>query len=179
MRLFIAINFNNDISERIFKTIQEFRKNTIRGNFTKKENLYLTLVFIGETTQIEDIKQAMNTIAAPSFCMEIGGLGHFSRTGGDIYWIGVKKNEILLSIHKQLSETLNDYGINIDKKPYKPHLTIGREIRMQSNLETALIKPMEPTSFEVNKISLMKSERLDGRLVYTEIYAKNLPTSDK
>ncbi|MPN39367.1 hypothetical protein SDC9_186895 [bioreactor metagenome] len=38
----------------------------------------------------------------------------------------------------------------------------------------AFSKSLPQMSMTVNKISLMKSERIEGRLTYTEIYAKSL-----
>lgn len=48
MRLFIEINFNEDIIEDLVRLQAEFKRCRVAGNFTKPENLHLTLVFIGE-----------------------------------------------------------------------------------------------------------------------------------
>ena len=48
MRLFIAINFNDDIKEELENNIEDLKDEAKRGNFSLIDNLHLTLAFIGE-----------------------------------------------------------------------------------------------------------------------------------
>ena len=50
MRLFIAINFNDDTHNRLIALRDELRSRSERGNFSLPENLHLTLAFIGEVS---------------------------------------------------------------------------------------------------------------------------------
>jgi 2'-5' RNA ligase len=47
MRLFIAVNFNNDTRSRLLALRGELSGKAERGNFSAPENLRLTLTFIG------------------------------------------------------------------------------------------------------------------------------------
>lgn len=62
MRLFIAINFNEDVIEDLVRLQAEFKRCRVAGNFTKPENLHLTLVFIGEYGNPDDILDVMETV---------------------------------------------------------------------------------------------------------------------
>lgn len=175
MRLFIAINFNQKISEQIEDIILRLKSQAVQGNFTRRENLHLTLAFLGESSKLTQIRNAMDSIATSSFVLKINGFGKFPRSGGDIYWLGVEKNQELETIHGQLTTKLLDEGFKIEKRPFRPHLTLGREVMLKKDFDKrAFEKTIAPISVEVNKISLMKSERLNGKLVYTEIYTRNL-----
>lgn len=175
LRLFIAINFAEEIKDKIFATIQNLKSYTSKGNFTKKENIHQTLVFIGETTKIDTVKQCMESVSAPPFRLDIHGLGCFPRDSGNIYWLGVKVNDTLYAIYKQLYNSLTANGFIIDSRPYKPHLTLGREIVLKRNNNIELFKQkIAPISIDVAYISLMKSERVSGKLIYTEIFRKEL-----
>ena len=46
MRLFIAINFNEDVTDDLARLQAELRDCGAEGNFTRPENLHLTLAFI-------------------------------------------------------------------------------------------------------------------------------------
>jgi len=48
MRLFIAINFPDEIKATIAKIRDGLKEKAFRGNFSSDENLHLTLVFLGE-----------------------------------------------------------------------------------------------------------------------------------
>lgn len=178
MRLFIAINFNEEIKAGINEIIKRLKKQAIQGNFTSMDNLHLTLVFLGEVApaKVNKIQQVMDRVNTASFALTIKGLGCFQQEGGDIYWLGIDRNGSLFALQKQLSQNLIQAGFPIDKRAYKPHLTLGRRVILPQQFNQAeFIKTLKPMKTEISKISLMNSERLDGRLTYTEIYAKELP----
>lgn len=176
MRLFTAILFNTDIEEALYQTEERLRSQSKSGTFTGKENLHLTVNFIGETKRLEEVKASMrsavNKIAAGSFFLTIGGFGKFRRREGDIYWVGVEREATLWKLQKELAKELIEAGFyDIDDMEYTPHLTLGRRVIVKEGFNA---KDMEasitPMKMKVAKISLMQSERLGGKLVYTEIY---------
>lgn len=179
MRLFIAINFEEEIKNRLCEAIGQLRDDSLQGNFTRRENLHLTLVFIGETQRVEDIKHAMDAVRAEPFSLKIGGLGRFKRQGGDIYWMGVEKNYTLTAIYEQLYDELSRAGFRLESRAYKPHLTLGREVVLQDGFDrNAFDKAFPQMTVQVEKISLMKSERIGGKLVYTDIYDRWLKKAE-
>lgn len=175
MRLFIAINFDAKTKAGIGKAIEGLKPYAIKGRFTHMDNLHLTLVFIGETSKVSAVKEAMDELRAPPFTLIIQGLGRFCRPGGDICWLGVSENEVLAHIYAQLSESLSQKGFVLERRPYKPHLTLGRELVLKEEFNPREFqKTIEPMPLEVAKVSLMQSERIAGRLKYTEIYSREL-----
>lgn len=180
MRLFTAIVFDKDTESHLYEIVEGLRAMSHAGTFTDRGNLHLTLNFIGETYREEEVRQAMDhavsRLKASSFTLSIQGLGRFGRKEGDIWWVGVEKREALSRLQKELVSELKEAGfLDVDDREYKPHLTLGRRVRLQEgfrpDLFEAKIKPME---MQVGRISLMKSERLKGKLVYTEIYHVSL-----
>jgi RNA 2',3'-cyclic 3'-phosphodiesterase len=85
MRLFIAIKFTEEIKNQLCTAIGYLKEHAIHGNFTQKENLHLTLVFIGDTAKTAEVARAMDMVQAQPFTLKISGLGKFRRDGGDIY----------------------------------------------------------------------------------------------
>ncbi|HHV63880.1 MAG TPA: RNA 2',3'-cyclic phosphodiesterase [Peptococcaceae bacterium] len=177
MRLFIAINLSESLKDEIASIMQNLKSFALQGNFTRRENLHLTLAFLGEVapTRIESIKQAMDKVSGGQFTLSIRELGHFPRSGGDIYWLGVEKNSSLLKLHTELCRELKAAGFKLEGRGFKPHLTLGRQIVLRTAFDQAEFSSKIPPLFqEVDRISLMKSERPDGILTYTEIYSKYL-----
>lgn len=176
MRLFIAILFNQEIKESLYATVEELKQTARGGTFTESENLHLTVNFIGETKRLEEVKESMRTAVeasrAESFPIRLQGLGRFKRTEGDIYWVGVERNDELWRLQKELVKKLVEAGFyDIDDRDYKPHLTIGRRVRVPHAFDgKALEAGIKPLQMQVERISLMKSERVEGRLIYTEIH---------
>lgn len=175
MRLFIAINFEEEVKDRLCGAIDRLRENSLRGSFTQRENLHLTLVFIGETQRVDEIKHAMDMVYVNSFFLRIGGLGRFRRQGGDIYWMGVEGNDTLTDIYSRLSGELGQAGFRLENREYKPHLTLGREVVLRESFDRGAFESSFPyMDVHTEKISLMKSERVGGRLLYTNIFDRRL-----
>mgnify|MGYP000332869867 CR=1 FL=1 len=177
VRLFIAINFDEPNKDAIYHIMERLKSYTLQGSYTCKENLHLTLVFIGEVpvSKIDSIKACINQVKSKPFTITIGGIGRFKRSGGDIYWIGVEKNSSLLSIYKQLCDQLISLGFDIENREYKPHLTIARRVTISNDFdETKFSESVPNMDVLVQNIFLMKSERIKGKLTYTPIYQKDL-----
>lgn len=176
MRLFTAIIFPEEIKTSLYQMEQDLRQYASGGSFTEKDNLHLTVNFIGETDRLEFVKQSMQHAVmktnADSFVLSIGGFGQFKRREGDICWVGVEEEKTLWRLQKELVRELKDAGFfDIDDLEYKPHLTLGRRVRVGSDWkEKAMMESNTLLQTEVTRISLMKSERIQGKLVYTEIY---------
>ena len=166
MRLFIAIRFSNCIQQSLRQTINDLRRQGVRGNFSRVENLHLTLAFLGEVQDPKPVREAMNAVAAAPFSLELKESGVFH----DLYWVGIAENSELSSYVKMLRAELHARKIWFDTKPFKPHITIVRRARQEGKIQI----PVHPESFTVSRISLMKSERKNGTLIYTEISAIDL-----
>jgi len=171
MRLFIAVNFGMDTISKLISLRDELRSGSARGNFSLPENLHLTLAFLGECgeKQADYIKAVMDAAEFPAFGLTIERTGRFRRDGGDIWWAGVRDNKILLDLQKNLADGLRAKGFELDSRRYSPHITLGREV--VTIAETAP-RQVEPFGETVSKIELMKSERINGKLVYTAVYYK-------
>lgn len=179
MRLFIAINLKEDIKDYLLEIINLFRENTSRGNFTESNNLHLTLNFIGETDKKdlplleEAMKHSVENTGIKPFLLTTGKIGRFARREGDIYWLGVLKEENLWTLQKELVKQLKHRGFPVEDREYKPHLTLGRKVEVKRDFHISEVNEQLPArQMEVAKISLMKSERIGGKLVYTEIYSQ-------
>lgn len=172
MRLFISIDFSDEIKNTLTDAIGQLKKQSSSANFTREENLHLTLAFIGETENCDAAVRAMQTIKMKPFDITVGGFGSF----GDLWWIGIKTasgDSDLSRLSDRIKKALRSEGFDIDHKKFKPHITIAR--RVKTNSQTDRIRLNIPSaSMTVSGFSLMKSERVNGRLTYTELYWKSL-----
>ena len=162
MRLFIAIQFSDDIKKGLISVMHELKKKNVGGNYSPADNLHLTLAFIGETQNVEGVKRAMEATAFAPFMLSLTDLGNF----GDILWVGAKGGQKLKAYVKALGAQLDIAGIKYDRKKFEPHITLVRKAS-NARLQGITVPKKE---MMVRKISLMKSEQKNGRMVYTEIF---------
>lgn len=174
MRLFIAINFDR-ATIRSIRIVQSRLKQLGNGNFSKAENLHLTLAFLGEieASRLQDIQQAMNEIECASMCLTFDHIGCFRRDDGDIWWIGLEENPALAMLQSRLSSNLRACEFSLENRKFSPHITLSRRTKLFKEPDRESIMGT-PFSTQVSAISLMQSERIDGRLTYSGLYQKTL-----
>ncbi len=166
MRLFVAVNFTAEFKKELLEAINRLRKNCITGNFSRPENLHLTLTFIGETRDTAGAKAAVDACDAEPFDLVTICTGRF----GDVFWVGLEESAQLKALSKSLQTELRSRGFAIEKRPFRPHITLARRITVPSGLNFEVPK----ASMTVRRISLMKSEHINGILTYSEIFGKDL-----
>lgn len=169
MRLFIAINPNNDIRSRLLSLRDELKARSRRGNFVSPDNLHLTLAFLGECDESKtaNAKLAMDAVKVQPVAFDVQSLGRFRRQGGDIWWAGVREDRALLELQRSLTDRLVAAGFVLDGRKYSPHITLARQV--VTDVTPWRIEPFGETA---RIIDLMKSERINGKLTYTSIYRR-------
>lgn len=180
MRVFIAIEFDDEMKKYLAQRQADVKKNSDRGNFTGRENFHLTLRFIGEANreEIQRIKAAINGTAeaVESFGVKLGTLGEFPRNRKKIIWIGISEgHRDLKELFEKLEANLEREGFPREEREFRPHITLGREIILNKDFqEVSKEIVIEAKSIRVESISLMESTRIHGVLHYVPIYRKKL-----
>lgn len=175
MRVFIAIELDDEIKKYLSEIQTKVKKNSIKGNFTREANFHLTLRFIGDVDDkgIHSLKRAIDETSKEfqEFELKLGGLGEFPRKDKKIIWIGLSEGiKELKDLFKRLENNLEKQGFNREERGLKPHITIGREVRVDKPFEDLKNEiSIEPKLINVKKISLMESTRVNGVLSYIPI----------
>jgi 2'-5' RNA ligase len=166
MRLFIAINLNDEMKDALMDIQDTMRTYGVRGKETPPENMHLTLAFIGEYDDPERVKEIVESIEIRPFEMSLSGIGAF----GDLWWVGTNNSAPLMAISRRLRRALAEAGIPFDRKKFSPHITIIRRARGALSKEAAgEITDVIAASMTVDHISLMRSDRGKYGMVYTEL----------
>lgn len=163
MRIFIAIRFTEAFKSSIQDAQEGLKEYGVRGNYTQPENLHLTLAFIGETERVEEIKAAVDAVKFEPFVIRTGKLGCFNGRSR-VVWLGIEGEDKVKAIAQQLRRNLDKCGIDYAKGRFSPHITLVRQPS-----EMPLDVEVESESMTVSEICVMKSERINGRLVYTAL----------
>lgn len=163
MRLFIAIRLSDEIQRAIVDVQNTMRRQGIRGNYTPKENLHLTLAFIGEYSDPGYVLEAIENVPFVPVALTLSDMGAF----GDLWWIGLESSPELKSYVRRLRHALAEAGIPFDKKRFSPHITMLR--RADTELSKARTAPVKGLRMVSDHVSLMRSDRGKNRMIYTEI----------
>ena len=164
MRLFIAMEQSDPMKDALEQMQDEMRRRNVRGNYTPRGNLHLTLAFIGEYADPDAVLDAMEAVPFSPFPLRLEGFGHF----GDLWWTGLSGSDALTAYVRRLRRGLAEAAIPFDRKKFTPHITLVRRAVWDGRL--GLPATFVPdASMEVRRVSLMRSDRGRSGMIYTEL----------
>ncbi|XMB72136.1 RNA 2',3'-cyclic phosphodiesterase [Mycoplasmatota bacterium WC30] len=173
MRIFIALLFEDEKKDIIYDIIQEIKFISKSGNFTDIKNLHLTIQYLGYTTPelLENIKEKLAEINLSKFNYETNRIKYFKKGNNKkIVYLGVEKNDLLTNLYNLVAIKLNELDYRFSTTKYTPHISLGRGIALK---EGELISSIYCSSLTLsaNRISVMESTRVNGKIAYNELFS--------
>ena len=162
-RIFIAIRFNDEFKRKLVEIQESLKSRGVVGNYCSYGNLHMTLAFIGERYDLPAIRKAVSVVEFEPFDLSLGNLGTFPTKAG-VIWCGVKDGTSATSLANQLRERLTANEVSFSTLGFIPHISL---VQHPSSIITDIEVP--DATIRVEKIFVMKSERIDGELIYSEI----------
>ena len=170
MRLFVAMELSDTVREEAWRISRQWDDACPRGNFSRKENLHVTLRFLGECDpgKVEKIQSAVQWAAllASPFSLRLSRAGAFAKGNESVLWLGLAgETEPLRLLHDELDQALEPLGF-LPERVYRPHLTLARQVKDVDVKELCTGTLVKPVGMKVDHITLMHSTRVDGVLTY-------------
>jgi 2'-5' RNA ligase len=129
MRIFVALDLEAGIRERIQKFIEEAQPLAPRARWVRAESLHVTLKFIGEKPDalVKEIEQTLASVRAEGFEFRLSGAGFFpTPRAARVFWIGIDAGELLPALARAVEDALLPLGIAKQERAFSPHLTLAR-----------------------------------------------------
>ena len=168
-RTFIAINLPEKIKNRLVGF--QVKHSSLPARWTKKENLHITLLFIGsvKTEEIPDISESVKqTVQKHNACLiNLNKIcyGPPKKMPPRMVWAVGDKSEEIGRLYKELKSSLftsNLENFKPDNRAYYPHITLARirkwEFKRIEPEERPEIEEDISLTFEVNSIEIMESQ---------------------
>jgi len=175
LRCFIAIEIPETIRRAIADSIDSLKKSGAEVKWISPENIHITVQFLGETEEslIPTIKEALDKILSPyaPFYIKIADVGCFpDGRRPRVIWVGLGEAQPLINLQRDIAGEMIKFGYPKEERGFTPHVTIGR-VKSHRNVGDLLkrldeIKATSFSDFEVEKITLMKSELKPSGAIY-------------
>ena len=151
-RGFIAVELKG--LDSALAIIEEIRSLRAPFKLVRPEVMHITLKFLGDTPeeQIPEIVDVMQNACSGKKAFDIGyrGLGAFpTQRKMSVVWVGITGAEPMKDIASGIEDGVGPLGFKREKRPFKPHLTLGR-LRRHKKLENKAYNSMQEL-FEVYK----------------------------
>jgi 2'-5' RNA ligase len=187
LRTFIAIELDQEL-----KGVLADIRARLRGavppravRWVQPEGIHLTLKFLGDTPldKVEQVKTALAQAAGqiPAFTIAVGGVGCFPDARRPrVVWVGVQEpSGCLARLWRAVESQVAPLGFPTEKRPFSPHLTLGRVQRYASGAEVRdigqavamLAADMAGAQDEmaVSRVAYIKSDLRPTGAVYTTL----------
>lgn len=188
-RIFIAINLPEKIRNQLVNYQKKWPELPIR--WTKKDNLHITLVFIGyvKDEEIPEICQIVEEIAGKNniFTISLNKIVYAppKKMPPRMVWVSGEKSEQLTKLQRASENSLLASPLRGDikqgKRLYSPHVTLGRikrwDFKQLEIEERPNINEDVSFSFEVNSIEIMESQLKRTGAEYTVL--ESVPLGNK
>ena len=161
MRVFVAVFPPLEVRREALSWANKRRSSDDRVRWMRPENVHLTLKFLGDVQAeaLDSIRAALGEVCAQHvpFDVALAELGAFpSAQRARILWIGVGAgSDRLRSLAADIDDALAPLGFEREKRPYVPHLTLGRARGRPLHLD--LPSGAEGTGFQIRRVELTES----------------------
>ncbi|HEY84882.1 MAG TPA: RNA 2',3'-cyclic phosphodiesterase [Chloroflexi bacterium] len=180
-RLFIAIDLPPEARQSLAR-VQDKLKSVRAIRWAKPQQIHLTLQFLGDTpiARVEAISDALQleVSSLSSLGLTLNGVGVFPNPKRPrIIWAGLGgEGDALKALHRAVISATQTVGFQAEKRPFKPHLTIGRVQKWAKSSDYAAIRQViqrnpiaEIATFSVDHISLIRSQLKPTGPIYTQL----------
>jgi 2'-5' RNA ligase len=189
-RSFLAIEPDDSVREALAdaqrQVLARLRKHGLgeAARAVATHQIHLTLLFLGdvEDAALEEVAQEMARAAEVTreAALVVSSAGAFPRAGAPrVLWLGVEGEvHVLHQLHGVLEPSLKRLCPEMDPKPLKPHLTIGRvrpgAARGRSWQEALEEASFAPIRWSAREVSLLSSELTPRGPIYKRLATARL-----
>ncbi|MBN2034515.1 MAG: RNA 2',3'-cyclic phosphodiesterase [Deltaproteobacteria bacterium] len=180
IRSFLAFDLPPQIRQVLLNLYSEVSRSSLNAKWVRPESIHLTMVFMGEIREA-DLPLVIDAIG--EVCLHYGpfptalqSMGSFpSSRNPRVLWLGVDTDlERMSRFRDDLEQRLLPFGIQVEKRGFHPHLTLGRFKKLgkkTAELEELLSKHRGLTSAlcSLNELILFRSDLRPAGAVYTKI----------
>ncbi len=174
-RLFLALELPENIkNELVMQQNNLVKKLGVKGK-THRDALHLTLKFIGsfEEEKIEQLAKEIEAFTSKihPFTLTLEKLSCFPNCFKPrIVFVSSIPLQPVKAIAESLDAICSRFGVESEKRQFKPHITIYR-VKKQAKIEEKKVNPLQ---FEVNSITLFESILKPDRAYYKTVRKFNL-----
>ncbi len=176
VRAFVALPLRPETLAAVEQRCRALREGLHDIRFARPEALHLTLRFLGDARleRLERMRPALERAAAECVATvgRLAGLGLFPPRGEPrVLWLGIELDESVLVLQRAVEEAAVEAGFAPERRPFRPHLTLGR---FRAGARRPELGEIEPVSAPLERLVLYRSQLRPEGAVHTPIASFDL-----
>ena len=177
MRVFVAVELPDKVKDNIMRSVEQLKHFTTRGKFVERENLHVTLHFLGEVAShdlifVQSAMDGIRHFPAPQIALQ----QFVSLRGSDVVCAKIRQQSDTLSLlHDNLGKLLEENRFDVEHRAYRPHVTVLRKPAFSLPFsEVTKNVDVFNKPFAATEIVLYQSILNNDAPVYKELYRISL-----
>lgn len=161
-RLFVAVEIPRAPRMELDAAVVPVRERYPELRWTVADDWHLTLAFLGETPaqRVEPAVEAVGAAASQVGPFALAFDGTAGRFGDRVLWAGIRPAPELIALAAATVEALRVSGFDLERRDFRPHLTLARSRRGARVRAGAVAGFQGPTpEWTVSRVVLMRSSR--------------------
>lgn len=177
IRLFIALLLPGEAKKRLGELLADLKPRGRGIKWVVPKNLHLTLKFVGDHPQkdVDIITDRLSSavVGQERFAVTFNKCGGFPDLRSPrVLWVGLDGTQPAVEMAEKIDRALAVLGIAPEKRPFSPHLTLGR-VKTPDRLAT-LTDYMSTISLDwpaitLEKVALVKSTLTSDGPIYENL----------
>ena len=183
LRLFIALPLPHEVESELNQLLVQLRPKSDNVKWVPAKNIHLTIKFLGDTDNklVGKITNAIDEISAryqpfQTTLDRIGAFPNFRRPR--VIWVcGSEPIEFIDDIAQDIDHQMIKLRFEKEKRPFKPHLTLGR-VRQGRRIDVLAdflqTFELKPTPLTLDRVVLFKSILTPKGAIYERLHEARL-----
>jgi RNA 2',3'-cyclic 3'-phosphodiesterase len=145
-RLFLALWPPGAVRERLLA-----ERDAVDGRRVAAQNLHITLLFLGavDASRVPALRAALAQVRGTAFQVV---LDRREVSRQRVAWLGMSEvSAPLQSLHQQVSTACAALGFALERRGFRPHLTLARQVGRRPT------QPIEPIGWRCDRFALVRS----------------------
>ena len=161
LRLFVAIEIPDAVKDAVEAAFAPWREAFPEARWVPRENLHVTLKFLGRTwprlTEWVPVQVEAAAADVPRFAVKLLGVGSFpSAKRGRALWAGFEETDLITDLAAEIEAGLVE-EFPAEKRPFHPHLTVARSDPPVKLPAAYTATTLESDPWEIDHVVLFRS----------------------
>ncbi|RFU68722.1 RNA 2',3'-cyclic phosphodiesterase [Peribacillus saganii] len=161
---FFAATLPPEAREYIHNLKEEVEDRFLFKRWVHPQDYHITLAFLGNAPEpmreqaVSFVNEALRD--QKSFPLRLAQLGTFGKKEDPrIFWCGLEQNPELAAIQKQVYHSCIQAGFTLEKRPFKPHITMARKYAGSQPFESDKLEQIsiDGTEYTIDTVTLYQT----------------------
>lgn len=144
---FFALSLPSETKRYLDECMHLMKAQNSFKKWVHPEDYHLTLAFLGSAEKLGPVLEKAGSLQLPPFPLTLERFGTFGKSDSPrILWMGILSSDMLHNVRGRVYGACEETGFQSDKRPFSPHITVGRKWNEQTPFTDEWLNGFQPAA---------------------------------